>query len=51
MLKHQVAYLDIGADAYEQKHRERELAHLKRKAAKLGFILTPHELASMPVAA
>lgn len=49
MLKHQVQYHDIGAAAYEQKQQERELAYLKKKAAKLGFTLTPHE--PVPVSA
>jgi len=39
LLKHHVPYQDIGAEAYEQKHRERELAALRKKAAKLGFAL------------
>jgi hypothetical protein len=34
--------------AYEQKQQERELAYLKKKAAKLGFTLVEHALA--PVA-
>ncbi len=41
MLKHKVAYHDIGAQGYEAAQRERELAALQRKAAKLGFELTP----------
>ena len=32
----------MGAIAYEQKQQDRELAYLKKKAAKLGFTLTPH---------
>ncbi|MEM4204401.1 MAG: transposase, partial [Candidatus Methanomethylicaceae archaeon] len=40
MLKHQVAYHDIGAQGYEAARRERELAALRRKAAQLGFELT-----------
>lgn len=43
MLKNRVQYHDIGAEAYEQKQRERELAYLKKKAAKLGFDLLPHD--------
>jgi hypothetical protein len=39
LLKHHVPYQDIGAETYEQKHRERELAALRKKAAKLGFAL------------
>lgn len=41
MLKERAAYQDIGAEGYEQKRAERELADLQRKAAKLGFALTP----------
>jgi len=40
-----VKYHAIGAMAYDQKQQERELAYLKKKAAKLGFTLTAHELA------
>ena len=39
LLKHRVQYQDVGADSYEQKHREREVMSLRRKAAKLGFTL------------
>lgn len=31
---------EIGAEAYVKKQHERELAHLQRKAAKLGYFLT-----------
>ena len=41
MLKHHVAYVDLGAQAYTQQHRQRELAYLTKKAARLGFALTP----------
>jgi len=40
LLKHRVQYEDIGAAAYNQTQAERELVFLKKKAAKLGFILT-----------
>ena len=49
MFKHRVQYQDMGADAYEQKQAERELAYLKKKAAKLGFTLVQH--APAPVTA
>ncbi len=45
MLKHRVPYHDIGAEAYAQKQQAREIAYLKKKAAKLGFMLIPHEAA------
>lgn len=50
MLRHKVQYHDIGAVAYEQKQQSRELTSLKKKAAKLGFTLTPHEATSVLVA-
>ena len=40
LLKHKTAYHDIGAKAYEQQVTDRELAHLRKKAAKLGYALT-----------
>ncbi len=46
MLKHRVQYHDIGAEVYEQKQREREIAYLKKKAAKLGFDLSPQDPAA-----
>jgi len=45
MLKHRVAYHDIGAQGYETQQREREFAYLQRKAAKLGFELNPKQAA------
>ncbi len=45
MLKRRVAYHDIGAQGYETQQRERELTCLQRKAAKLGFELTPKQAA------
>jgi hypothetical protein len=39
MLKHKVAYQDLGAAVYETQHQQRELTALKRRAAKLGFEL------------
>ncbi|MGQ9768518.1 MAG: hypothetical protein ACUVSS_14675 [Anaerolineae bacterium] len=46
-----VAYHDISAKAYEGQQRERELVALQRKAAKLGFALTPRKPAPAEVAA
>ena len=40
LLKDKTAYHDIGAERYEQQFQERELAHLRQKAAKLGYTLT-----------
>jgi transposase len=39
LLKHHIPYQDIGAEAYEQNHRQREIAALRKNAAKLGFAL------------
>lgn len=41
MLKEHRAFHDIGAVEYDQRYREREVQYLQRKAAKLGFDLTP----------
>lgn len=45
MLKYKVAFQDIGAEAYDTQQRLRELTALQRKAAKLGFDLTPKSVA------
>ena len=39
MLKHRKPFHDLGADEYDQREREREIARLQKHAAKLG--LTP----------
>ena len=41
MLKHRVPYHDIGAAEYAQRFRERERRYLQKKAAKLGYTLSP----------
>ena len=41
MLNEKCQYVDLGADYYEQKYKERELTKLKRKAAKLGYKVVP----------
>jgi hypothetical protein len=41
LLKYGEAYEAESADGYEQKRRERELRQLTRRAAKLGYTLTP----------
>src|SRR3972149_3634106 len=43
LLKDKTPYQDSGAEAYEQKAKERDLAHLRKKAAKLGYTLTATE--------
>jgi transposase len=41
MLKHRVPYHDSGAAEYTQRFRERELYYMQKKAAKLGYKLSP----------
>ncbi len=41
MLKYKVEYQQMSAQEYEQQFRERQIRHLHRKAARLGFSLTP----------
>ena len=41
MMKNKTEYSDPGADYYEIRYRERLFNSLKRKAATLGFALTP----------
>lgn len=46
MLKNKSPFQHTDAAAYETRQREQELAHLKRKAAKLGFDLTSRPTAA-----
>ena len=41
LLKNKIEYQRMSAEEYVQQFRERELRHLQRKAARLGFTLTP----------
>ncbi len=41
MLKHRVPFQPVSAAADEHVARERELAHLRKKAARLGLVLVP----------
>lgn len=41
LLKSRSHYIDIGADAYDQQRHERDIAFLRKKALRLGFILVP----------
>ena len=41
MLKNRQAYLDPGADYYEEQYRVRTIRNLQRKASKLGMRLEP----------
>jgi transposase len=43
LLKYHIPYLDIGAEGFEQKRRERDVVALRKKAAKLGFTLIAPE--------
>jgi len=40
LLKHRQPYIALSAEAYEQSQREREVTALRKRAAKLGFLLT-----------
>jgi hypothetical protein len=40
MLRYGMQYLDRGAKFYDSQHRNLQIAHLKWKAAKLGFQIT-----------
>ncbi len=41
MLKYKLEYQAMNAADYEKQFREREIKYLQRKAAKLGFTLSP----------
>jgi len=41
VLKHRTPFRSISADDYNQHVRDREVAHLKKKATQLGFTLAP----------
>jgi transposase len=43
LLKYRVQYEDMGADGFAEKQRERDIAALHKKAAKLGYVLTATE--------
>jgi hypothetical protein len=40
MLRYGMEFVDQGAEAYEARHRQREVSFLIHKAAKLGFQVT-----------
>ena len=40
MLRYGMEFVDQGAEAYETRHRQREVSFLIHKAAKLGFQVT-----------
>ena len=41
MLKNQVQYTHVSAISFDQRYHEQQIRYLHRKAAKLGFRLTP----------
>ena len=41
MLKYGISYIELGAEYYEEKYKERLVSGLKKKAASLGFELNP----------
>lgn len=41
MLKNQVEYLHVSAKSFDKRYRAQQIRYLHRKAAKLGFRLTP----------
>jgi hypothetical protein len=41
MLKFKFDYQAVSAQEYDQRFREREIRYLQRRAAKLGFTLSP----------
>ena len=41
MLKYKVEYVPLSVQAYEQKYHDQQVKYLKKKAARLGFQLTP----------
>jgi hypothetical protein len=41
MLHYGPQFVDKGAEYYQSRHREREINLLKRRAANLGFQITP----------
>jgi transposase len=44
LLKYRVPYIDIGAEEFVRKQRERDVNALRKRAAKLGFALADAEL-------
>jgi transposase len=40
MLRYGMQFVDKGAEFYQERHRQREINSLKRKAASLGFQIT-----------
>ncbi len=51
MLKHRVAFHDLGGEEYERRAKERELRHLDKRASKLGLKLVPADMTVVAPAA
>ena len=51
MLKHRVAFHDLGGEEYERRAKERELRHLDTRASKLGLKLVPADMTVVAPAA
>lgn len=49
MLKHRTPFRDMSAEDYEKRARKRDLAHLRKKAARLGLALVESSACSAPV--
>lgn len=43
LLKYHVQYEDIGTEEFERQHRQRDIAALHKRAARLGFTLVGSE--------
>ena len=41
MLKYKIEYETISIEEYEKQYKEQQLKYMKKKAAKLGYQLTP----------
>jgi len=46
MIKDKKSFVEIGQEAYEQAHKEKQIAALKKKAKEFGFTLAEAQLAS-----
>jgi transposase len=49
MLKHGQTFVELGIEKHERDHRERVLKHIRKKAAELGYAITPAETVAQPV--
>ena len=50
MLKYRTPFHDLGAQEYEKRSQQRELTYVKKRAAKLGYTLTPTTAGAAPTA-